>query len=246
MAYLTSLLFAAALLCDPGYPVDVAASGEQLFVADREPPAVWRKTSDGWLPVAESHAFGAPRAIAADGDVLFVADTQLRTVWRVADGTTEFAAVQTPVAMAVAGGHLWIADALTQTVQAVRIADGTAVASLRWRGVRGLAADGDAVLALDADGHVAKLTLDRSTIDRTDLFTVELEYPADLVADAGRIAISDSYGGQVVFFSRDGKPTGQPITDGLDYPVGLALDARGLHVADSHAVSVATFEWPEN
>lgn len=186
--------------------------------------------------IGTSARFANPVGIAAHNGALYVADSWNETIRRIApanadvstfagvppgtDGAAQSARFAGPMNLLMAGGALYVADGLANTIRAVDLATGavrtvagqsgvegsTDGASALFANPRGLAADANNIYVADSNNHTIR------AIRRNTGAVVTL---AGSAGDAG---------------SADGPGT----TARFDYPVGLATDGTNLYVADSH------------
>src|SRR5712692_7612630 len=198
---------------------------------------------------SETASFQQPQGMAISGRTLYVADTENHAI-RAADletgrvrtlagtgreglkdGSLEEAWFAQPSGLALADGHLYVADS---EVSAIRDID------LQRRTVTTLVGEGLFVFGdVDGEGDV-----------------VRLQHPLGITAHAGRLYLADSYNNKIKQLD-PGRRTVTPwlgsgvagSADGMGgaasfrEPAGVCAGGRGLYVADTNSHRVAVADW---
>lgn len=233
------------------YPIDVAVSGEDLIIVDRNLPGVFKATGDGALSEVfrASKKFRTPLnavrcvAVSADGD-LFFGDSSTRQVYKI-DGNkpipilTNRVGIGVPYAMVFDKvGNLFVSD-LEAPGRIYKIPAGESEPQqfAIQPAVRGLAIDKDgSLIALTGlKEAVLKFTPDgkRSVLIDNRPF----EFPNSLLIKGDDMYVSDSYKKCVWKIGSDLKPVAWCV-DGISYPGGMAIRKDAIIVTDSKAKKV--------
>jgi len=233
------------------YPIDVAVSGEDLIIVDRNLPGVFKATGDGALSEVfrASKKFRTPLnavrcvAVSADGE-LFFGDSSTRQVYKF-DGNKPIPILANRVGIGVPYamvfdkvGNLFVSD-LEAPGRIYKIPAGESEPQqfAIQPAVRGLAIDKDgSLIALTGlKEAVLKFTPDgkRSVLIDNRPF----EFPNSLLIKGDDMYVSDSYKKCVWKIGSDLKPVAWCV-DGISYPGGMAIRKDAIIVTDSKAKKV--------
>lgn len=232
----------------PKYPIDVAVTGDVIFVVDLDLPGVWRvEGDDRQLFVRGTKRFrqplNRPRCIAIHPAAgILIGDSATREIYHVAGKGAEprplsGGRIGIPMTLAVAPDRqsLYVGDAETRSVWRLPIAGGEPelVAPVNSRG-----------LAFDHEGMLWALTPDDDAIHRIDTEKRSSEvvvsgrpfqYPNGLAWSGNAGLVTDGYGRSVWKFTPDGKVESWHEGDPLLGPVGIASDGTSVWVVDPKA-----------
>lgn len=229
------------------YPLDVAVGAESVrYVADRKLPGLWR-LKDGKTEVLfqGSRKFRTPlnavRCVCTGPEgQLFAGDSATREVYAVSDSgeltPLTGGRIGIPIAMAVAGDHLYVGDLELQRVWKVPVAGGDPEEFIVTAGPRGV--------AVDSEQNVWVLTphapqLRKFSPDGDSEVIVEdapFQFPHQVaVAADGTAYVSDGYAKAIWKVAPGQAPAKLVDGEPLDNPVGIALDGETLLVIDSRA-----------
>ena len=233
------------------YPIDVAVSGDDLIVVDRNLPGIFRVASDGALSEVfkASKKFRTPLnavrcvAVSADGD-LFFGDSSTRQIYKFEGAKpipilTNRVGIGVPYAMVFdKGGNLFVSD-LEAPGRIYKIPAGETEPQqfAIQPAVRGLAIDqdGNLIALTGLKEAVLKFTPDgkRSVLIDNRPF----EFPNSLLIKGDAMYVSDSYKKCVWKIGSDLKPVAWCV-EGISYPGGMAIGESDVLVTDSKAKKV--------
>jgi len=248
-------------------PFGLAATGDDIAVADPDAPGVFLLSSEGEItPIrCRELAWESPMAVAAAAaGVLWVADPGLGFLVRVEPPDRCQAigrgALRRPVGVAVSGTRVYAVDADAHAVVAF---EQTGAECLRFggRGDGGAALNYPVSVAVAGDGTIYVVDALNFRVARFDESGHLLEALGDAVdgaggllrpkaalpLDDGRVAVSDGERDAVVLFDRQGAfqfalgSSGHGATD-LAMPAGLAARGSLLFVADGLNRRIQVFE----
>lgn len=228
------------------YPIDVAVSGDEIFVVDRKLPGLQKIRADGTLEVvfAASKKYRTPLnaarcvVVGPAGEVI-VGDSATRQLYRMEQGKpvpilTNEIGIGIPYAMVFdKSGNLFVAD-LEPPGRIFRIPAGKTVPEefAVQPGVRGLAVDSkgnlialtgheDAILRFTPDGKKSVVLGNRP-----------FRFPNSLAIRGEEMYVCDSYGQCIWKVDSAGKAS-RFCSKGLTYPGGIAVRGKKLLVTDA-------------
>lgn len=233
------------------YPIDVAVSGEELIVVDRNLPGIFKIANDGKLSelFKASKKFRTPLnaarcvAVSPDGEIVF-GDSSTRQIYKWVDGKpvsmlTTRVGIGVPYAMVFdRAGNLFISD-LEVPGRIYKLPKGKSepVEFAIQPAVRGLAIDkdGNLIAVTGLKEAVLKFTPDgeRSVL----LDNRPFEFPNSLVILGDNIYVSDSYKKCVWKIGADLKPVAW-CSEGISYPGGMTVRGEEVLVTDSKAKKI--------
>lgn len=233
------------------YPIDVAVSGDEVIVVDRNLPGVFKIANDGKLSelFKASKKFRTPLnaarcvAVSADGEIVF-GDSSTRQIYKWVDGKpvamlTTRVGIGVPYAMVFdKAGNLFISD-LEVPGRIYKLAKGKSEPEefAIQPAVRGLAIDkdGNLIAVTGLKEAVLKFTPDGK---RSVLFDNRpFEFPNSLVILGDNIYVSDSYKKCVWKMGPDLKPVAW-CSEGISYPGGMSAHGENVLVTDSKAKKI--------
>lgn len=225
----------------PKYPISVAASLNNLYIADRQLPGVW-VVAEGKAKVFHqaSKKFGTPlnaiRCLAVDAEGnLLAGDSATRDVYRFnADGVPTALTdgeIGVPMGLAVAAdGAIYVSDLELHRVVKIA-ADGSVSEFAKVKGPAGLSfdADGNLYVASRAAERLFRIAPD-GTVTGVD-GAADIRFAQDVAVDAeGRILVTDGYGKSIwnLMGGASQVVEGAPLV----HPVGITASAAGTFLVD--------------
>jgi sugar lactone lactonase YvrE len=239
-------LFALQASCQAQmvYPVSVAASADQIVVADLNLPGIWKVNSKLELLIAGEKKFRQPlnrvRCVALDaaGNVL-AGDSATREVFRIEMGkAVPLSQGQIGIPMSIGvrkNGDIIVADLELHRIVKLPATGGDPEKIADVQAPRGLFVAADDTVLIVSGGENALLKLDAENQLSTIVIGRKFQYPSSVVIDAdGNTLVCDSYAKSISKVAGDGKI--ELFSEGsFTHPVAMAVHGAEILVVDSRA-----------